>query len=95
MATDIIIYKIVQTGPNIHAGGLNGAGDTRWVMVVSLLAAWLIKVPGAYLATLVLGFGATGAWSAFTVELVVLAFVLMRRMKSDKWLRGAALAEAG
>ena len=25
MATDIIIYNIVQTGPNIHAGGLNGA----------------------------------------------------------------------
>ncbi len=25
MATDIIIYKIVQTGPKTHAGGLNGA----------------------------------------------------------------------
>ena len=25
MAIDIIIYKIVQTGPKTHAGGLNGA----------------------------------------------------------------------
>ena len=77
------------------SGGLNGAGDTRWVMIVSLLAAWMIKVPGAYLATIVLGLGAMGAWCAFTVELLVLACIFLHRMRGDKWLQGAALAEPG
>ena len=77
------------------SGGLNGAGDTRWVMVSSLLAAWLIKVPLAYLGTLVLGFGAAGAWCAFTIELVVLSFVFLHRMRGQAWLRGAALPPAG
>lgn len=77
------------------AGGLNGAGDTKWVMVVSLLCAWLIKVPFAYLLALRWGLGAPGAWLGFTVELVVLSFLLVRRVRGDAWLKHTVLPTAG
>jgi Na+-driven multidrug efflux pump len=77
------------------AGGLNGAGDTKWVMVVSLLCAWLIKVPFAYLLALRWGLGAPGAWLGFTVELVVLSFLLVRRVRGEAWLKHTVLPTAG
>lgn len=76
-------------------GGLNGAGDTRWVMVVSLLGAWLIKVPGAYIGVFILDMGAMGAWAGFTVELFILSAVLLHRLRGKAWLRGAALKTTG
>ena len=73
------------------SGGLNGAGDTRWVMVVSLMGAWMIKVPAAYFGVFILQWGARGAWAGFTVELTLLALVLAWRLRGASWLRGAAL----
>ena len=76
-------------------GGLNGAGDTRWVMVISLLGAWLIKVPGAYVGVFILEMGAMGAWAGFTIELSILSVVLLYRLRGKAWLRGAALKTTG
>ena len=76
-------------------GGLNGAGDTRWVMAISLLGAWLIKVPGAYVGVFILEMGAMGAWAGFTFELSILSGVLLYRLRGKAWLRGAALKATG
>lgn len=77
------------------SGGLNGAGDTRWVMGVSLLGAWFIKVPFAYWFIFGLGLGAPGAWLGFTVELVVLSVLLARRARGNAWLVHAVLPDSG
>ena len=76
-------------------GGLNGAGDTRWVMMISLLGAWLIKVPGAYVGVFIFELGAMGAWAAFTTELTILSAILLYRLRGKAWLRGAALKPTG
>jgi len=77
------------------SGGLNGAGDTRWVMGVSLLGAWFIKVPFAYWFIFGLDLGAPGAWLGFTVELVVLSIFLVRRARGNAWLSHAVLPDSG
>lgn len=77
------------------SGGLNGAGDTKWVMIVSLLAAWLIKVPAAYVFTFSAELGAQGAWLGFTVELIILSAILVWRSRGDSWLKHAVLPPAG
>lgn len=76
-------------------GGLNGAGDTRWVMIASLIGAWLIKVPGAYIGIFIFDLGARGAWLAFTVELVLLSVAYTHRARGQAWLKGAASAATG
>ena len=75
-------------------GGLNGAGDTRWVMAISLLGAWLIKVP-CHVGVFILEMGAMGAWAGFTFELSILSAVLLYRLRGKAWLRGAALKATG
>jgi multidrug resistance protein, MATE family len=76
-------------------GGLNGAGDTRWVMIASLIGAWMIKVPGAYVGIFIFDLGAMGAWLAFTVELIVLSVAYVIRARGQNWLKGAASAATG
>ena len=72
-------------------GGLNGAGDTRWVMYATLAGAWFIKVPAGYIGAFVLNMGAVGAWAGFTLELLVLSALCVHRMKGSKWLESADL----
>ncbi len=77
------------------SGGLNGAGDTRWVMGVSLLGAWFIKVPFSYWFIFGLHLGAPGAWLAFTAELVVLSIFFVRRARGNAWLNHTVLPDSG
>ena len=72
-------------------GGLNGAGDTRWVMYATLAGAWFIKVPAGYIGAFVLNMGAVGAWAGFTLELLVLSALCVHRMKGSKCLESADL----
>jgi len=72
------------------SGGINGAGDTKWVMKASLLGAWLIKVPAGYFAVFILDLGAVGAWLGFGVELILLSGFYLYRLKGDDWLKGAS-----
>jgi MATE family multidrug resistance protein len=76
-------------------GGLNGAGDTRWVMVASLMGAWMVKVPAAYVGAFIFELGAVGAWLGFTLELVLLSIAYVIRLRSKAWLKGAALSFTG
>ena len=76
-------------------GGLNGAGDTRWVMFASLLGAWAIKVPAAYVGVFVFELGAIGAWLGFTLELVLLSAAYIYRLRGHAWLKSAALSHTG
>jgi len=74
-------------------GGLNGAGDTRWVMFATLAGAWLIKVPAGYFGAFVLNMGAVGAWAGFTLELLILSALCVHRMQGSKWLESAELPQ--
>jgi MATE family multidrug resistance protein len=84
------IFQLFDAIVMATSGGLNGAGDTRWVMVVSLACAWFIKVPAGYFGAFVLELGAVGAWMGFTLELLVLSALCAHRIRGSVWLEGAA-----
>jgi len=46
----------------ILTGALQGAGETRWPAVITVVSMWVIRIPATYLLALKLGYGATGAW---------------------------------
>jgi len=74
-------------------GGLNGAGDTRWVMFATLACAWFIKVPAGYFGAFILDMGAVGAWMGFTLELLVLSGLCIHRVRGSRWLESAELPQ--
>ncbi len=67
-------------------GSLNGSGDTRFVMISSVLTAWLVKLPIGWALALPFGLGAMGAWCGLTVEIVVLSGICWMRIRGTAWL---------
>ena len=66
--------------------GMAGAGDTRFVTVITTLGAWTVKLPLGYALALHAGLGASGAWMGITAEIIVVAAILGLRMRSGRWL---------
>lgn len=62
-----------------RSGALNGVGDTRFVMLVSVAMAWAMLLPLAWLLCNVAGWGSHGAWIALTVHLMLLSGIFTLR----------------
>ncbi len=78
--------QIVDAIATVSFGALTGAGDTRFVMWVSVLSAWLIKLPVAVLLAWGLSLGALGAWLGVAIEIVFLAVIGVLRSRGSTWL---------
>lgn len=70
----------------ILAGGLNGAGDTKGVMIIVALSVWLVRIPLSYLFGVMFGFGAIAVWWSMNASLVVQAIFISRRYFQKRWL---------
>ncbi len=79
-------FQVVDALATVAFGALGGAGDTRFVMRVSVLSSWLLKLPVA--CVLVVGFdlGALGAWLGIAAEVGVLAVIGRLRVRGTAWL---------
>jgi MATE family multidrug resistance protein len=83
----VSFYCIFDTGNIIFSAALKGAGDTRFVMYVSLVLNWLIMVIPSWLAiTFLRGRAALyGAWAALTAYVCALAILFLLRFLAGKW----------
>ena len=70
----------------ILGGGLNGAGDTKSVLIRVAVSVWLVRIPLSYLFVNLLGFGAASVWWAMNLSQFVQAFLISKRYFSKKWL---------
>lgn len=70
----------------ILAGGLNGAGDTRGVMLVTALSIWLVRIPLCYLLGVRCGLGAVSVWWAMNISIFVQSLFISRRYFAKKWI---------
>jgi MATE family multidrug resistance protein len=70
----------------ISSGGLRGAGDTRWTMIVGVSYAWLLFVPLALTFGYALDMGVVGAWVGATIYIIIFGLTLFWRYWSKKWM---------
>lgn len=70
---------------NTLAGGLRGAGDTRWVLLIMTGCIWLLRLPLAYFLTLGLHLGPVGAWAAAVLDINVRGIFLWWRFSRGRW----------
>ena len=70
----------------ILGGALNGAGDTRGVMVIVVLGFWLVRIPLCYLLGIAADFGAPGVWWSMNISIFVYALFILRRYRRREWL---------
>jgi putative MATE family efflux protein len=70
----------------IMAGALQGAGDTRTPMWISLATHWMIRMPVAALLVIGLKVGPTGAWIAMALSIVLMGLLTLWRYQSKAWI---------
>lgn len=86
-----LCLQVIALGYVFYAYGMvvsqafNGAGDTRTPTKINLISFWLVQLPLAYVAALVLGWGAMGVFVAITFAEVLLAIIAMVWFKKGKW----------
>jgi MATE family multidrug resistance protein len=83
----VSFYCIFDTGNIIFSAALKGAGDTRFVMWISLVLNWLIMVIPSWAAiTFLLGSARLYvAWLALTGYVCALAVLFFLRFLAGKW----------
>jgi len=81
----IAVIQPFQSSQLIYAGGLRGAGDTRWPLISTFIGIWFIRVTLAYLFVNTLGYGLIGAWLAICIDQIIRYIILLWRFKTGKW----------
>ncbi len=69
----------------ILSGGLNGAGDTKNVLIRIALSVWLVRIPLSYIFVVLFGFGAVSVWWSMNISQFVQAFLISKRYFSREW----------
>jgi len=86
-----LCLQVIAAGYVFYAYGMvvsqafNGAGDTRTPTKINLISFWMFQLPLAYVAALVLEWGAVGVFVAITLAEVVLAILAMVWFKKGNW----------
>ena len=70
----------------ILGGGLNGAGDTKSVLMRVALSVWLVRIPLSYIFVVLLGFGPASVWWSMNLSQFVQAFLISKRYLDKGWL---------
>lgn len=87
-AAALRVVALAQPGQALGmvlAGSLRGAGDTRYPMITTGLAMWLVRLPVAYLFGITLGFGLAGVYLGWVVDSFVLAILNWLRYRTGNW----------
>ena len=66
-------------------GGLKGAGDVIFPVIMAVIFMWGVAVTGSYLFCVVLGFGLPGIWVAMALDEWMRGFIMFFRWRSRKW----------
>jgi MATE family, multidrug efflux pump len=69
----------------VLGGALKGAGDTRFVLICTSLATWLIWIPGEAALILWLDAGLIVAWLWMTMFVLLLSIGFWFRFRSGRW----------
>lgn len=81
----IAIYQIFDAMNIVFRGALNGAGDTRFGMIFTVIGAWGIFIPTVYLLTFSWGLGLAGAWGGALTYIFCLGVTFLIRFRNGRW----------
>jgi len=65
---------------------LQGAGDTRWPMVATVIGIFCWRLPGAWFLGVYLQWGLLGAWCGMFADIIFRSLVIGRRYVRGKWV---------
>ncbi len=82
----IALFQPFLSSTLVITSALQGAGDTKFPMYLSLLGIWGVRVAGVYLFCMKLKFGLLGVWFAYVLDVVIRGTILWMRFKGLRWM---------
>jgi multidrug resistance protein, MATE family len=82
----LALFQPILVASIVYIGGLRGAGDTRYPMVLTLVGTILIRLPLGYLFGIVFGWGLLGAWIGMFADNTMRAVGAFLRFLRGKWI---------
>ncbi|MEW6521953.1 MAG: MATE family efflux transporter [Bacillota bacterium] len=79
------LAQAFQAAGFVFSGALRGAGDTLYVMYITVAGTWLVRLGLAYLLVVVFKMGLAGAWVAMALDWVVRSSGLIYRFQQGQW----------
>ncbi|MFN8475143.1 MAG: MATE family efflux transporter [Anaerolineae bacterium] len=70
----------------VLAGGLRGAGDTRYPMIITSASIWLIRLPLAFLFGPIMGLSLAWVFVAAVLDGAFRAVMMWARYRQNKWM---------
>ncbi len=89
----VAAYSLFDTMNIVFASAIKGAGDTRFVMWMSVALSWLILIVPTYVASSVLHLSLTVLWTIVTVYISAVGLVFWFRFRSGHWKTMRVIAE--
>jgi MATE family multidrug resistance protein len=81
----VAVYSVFDTMNIIFCSAIKGAGDTRYVMLVTVILSVFVFVVPVYLAVVVFELGLMVAWVFATAYITLLGFIFYFRFLGGKW----------
>ena len=75
----------MQAFAMIFNGALQGAGDTRVPMWITVFTHWIIRQPAAWILAVTYNFGPSGAWMAMSASAAISGLLNLWRYQSRAW----------
>ncbi len=75
-------FQVVQF---VLAGGLRGAGDTRYPLYSTALGMWFARVLLGWFLVNVMDMGLVGAWFGITIDQIIRGILIQLRFNTGKW----------
>jgi len=79
------VWGIMDAVNIVLAGALKGAGDTRFVLVYSMIVSWLIWIPAVMVTVVYFGGGLVSMWLWAVMFVAALAIGYTIRFRGGKW----------
>lgn len=71
----------------VLGGALQGAGETRTPMLLTLLTNWLIRIPLSYALAISFHMGVNGVWWSMAISILIHGLLMALRYQSKEWLK--------
>ncbi|MCL2497764.1 MAG: MATE family efflux transporter [Symbiobacteriaceae bacterium] len=81
----VAFTQVPQMSQVVLAGGLRGAGDTRWSLYSTTIGIWGVRVVLALLLVNHFQMGLIGAWTALAADQLVRSAIIILRFRAGHW----------
>jgi MATE family multidrug resistance protein len=81
----VAVYSIFDAMNIIFCSAIKGAGDTRYVMIVTVILSFFVLIIPVYIAVEILNVGLMISWVLATAYATLLGLVFFQRFRGGKW----------